>query len=147
MDTTTDLILILSTELGHIKWLLAVAVVLLAAFATAAAAAAYTLVRMNKQVAEQGRLTLFQNEADDCLESGRLEDLVALAKGRIDSHPRHTWAHWYLALGFYHKGQWHDAKRCFFKVLELDPSWRDSVDAYLEELEVKIAQSGPKLVR
>lgn len=128
--------------------MIAATLVVLTLFGTAILMALRGLTKVTDRIAEGEEKHIFWHEADELLEQDRLDDLIAFTKEKIATHPKHTYAHWYLALAYYHKGMWHDASRAFKKVGELEPTWKEGyVDPYVEELEVKIKDSPPQLVK
>lgn len=148
MHVTQESINLLFGDLELIKWLLAA---ILAVFAVAVAGLAYGLVMLARtadRVAEQRNLNVFRNEADELLERDDLDALIRFAKGKLTTHPRHTYAHWYLALAYYHKGMLHDSLGEFTEVSNLEPTWReDHVDPYVEEIRERMKNTSPELVK
>lgn len=125
-----------------------VTLVVLALLGVAILWALHALAKVADRIAEGEEKHIFWHEADELLEQDKLDELIAFTRERIATHPKHTYAHWYLALAYYHKGLWHDAMRTFRKVGELEPTWKEGyVDPYVEELETKIKNSSPQLVK
>ena len=134
-----------AAELETIKWLLVallVCGVVVALSAVAIALATWFALRMGK---EQNSGRVFRAVAEDHLSRNDNEELVEYAEGRLESHPQDVWAHWYLGQAKFHTGHLPDSKRCFERVLELEPSWYSSVESWLDRINQEI-EKGPQLV-
>jgi len=132
-------------ELETIKWLLVailVCGVFVALSAIAIAATTWLALRMGK---EQNSGRIFRALAEDHLSKNENEELAEYAEARLESHPHDVWAHWYLGQVKFHTGHFPESKRCFERVLELEPSWYNSVDSWLERVSEEI-EKGPQLV-
>lgn len=148
MENTLDVLNDVLGEITFIKWTMIAMMLLLALFGAAIFFALRALAKVTERIAEGEEKHIFWHDADELLEQDKLDELIEFAKDKISTHPKHTYAHWYLALAYYHKGKWHDAIRAFRKVGELEPTWREAyVDPYVEELELKIKNSSPQLVQ
>ncbi len=143
--STTEL---LAQQITTIKWLLAALLVVLIAGAGGTIAAVLYVARLVRNAGEQHELDLFRDQAEELLAADKLEELVNFSAAKLRTHPRHTFGHWYLAVAYFHQGKLHHAKREFEKVRDLEPGWGpDYVEPYMDELQQRIRQATPKLVR
>ncbi|MCX4029571.1 hypothetical protein H0A36_03935 [Endozoicomonas sp. SM1973] len=147
MESSTLLMSQLTGEWGTIKWLLVTLIFLWLASATVLVMLVIKAKRWLIHIDAVQKRKLFREQADEFLEQNKLDQLQKISEQRVESYPNDTWCHWYLALAFYHKGRWHDAKRTFQTILQLNPSWRETVNPYVEDLMNKISNSRPGLVK
>lgn len=148
MDTSPDTLQSLLTLVTQVKWLLVALLLATLIFGGICTAAVLRLIRVVRAASEQHELDVFRDQAEELLAADRLDELVAFAGKKLATHPRHTYGHWYMALGHFHQGKLHDAKREFERVRDLEPGWGpDYVDPYLEEVRLRLRSSGPRLVQ
>lgn len=134
-----------ASELETIKWLLIailIAMILVALAAVSVAVAIWLGFRMAK---ENNSGKVFRAVAEEHLARNENDELVEYAKERLESHPQDIWAHWYLGQAKFNIGQLPESKRCFERVVELEPSWHDSAESWLERISKKM-EKGPTLV-
>ena len=65
--------------------------------------------------------------ADKYFESGNYSKLIDHCKSKLELHPNHSNATWWLARTELELGNLSKAKSLFEKVLELEPSWRETL--------------------
>lgn len=68
----------------------------------------------------------FEALASELLEQGKLQELVQHAEARVETHPYHVDARWYLAVGYYHLGEMGKAVREFERVAAINPAWEET---------------------
>ena len=132
-------------ELETIKWLLVailIGMVFIALSAVTIAAIHWLGFGVLK---EQLQGKVFRRMAEDFLAKSENTELIEYSEERLSSHPHDVWAHWYLGQAKYHKGIYPEAKRCFERVNELEPSWINTTESWLEKVNDKINE-GPQLV-
>jgi cytochrome c-type biogenesis protein CcmH/NrfG len=132
-------------ELETIKWLLVAMLVGIVLVTLSAVAIAITIWLGFRLVQEQNSGQVFRLMAEDYLSQNENDELEKYAKERLRSHPQDIWAHWYLGQATFHVGNFPVSKRCFERVIELDPAWYGSVEAWLERVNEKL-KKGPHLV-
>jgi hypothetical protein len=121
--------------LGSQLGLVAIAIFVLAlAFAGLGCVFWRGLSRIEGHLAESMRFVDL-DRAEELLLRDELTQLEELAQREIRTTPNNVEAHWYLALSFYHRDRMAEAKFEFQQVVRLNPSWRDAVYPYLEEIE------------
>lgn len=123
-------------------WLLALAGIVTVALVATAACAGYMLFSTRQHRAGD----LFRLQAEDLLGRGELDQVIRMARERLDRYPDDVWAHWYLGQGYFRKQAWPDARHAFRNVLELEPSWYGSVEDYMARIEEGLVDSAPRLV-
>ena len=148
MQADLSTIELLQGQLSTIQWLLVALLAVLIAGAGGAIASVLYVARLVRNAGEQHELDLFRDQAEELLAADRLEELVNFSTNKLRTHPRHTFGHWYLAVAYFHQGKLHHAKREFEKVRDLEPGWGpDYVEPYMDELQQRIREATPKLVR
>jgi len=85
-------------------------------------------------------------QAEDFLCKNEAAELLEHCNDRLNTHPNDIWAHWYLGQANFNISAWRESKRNFERVLEIDPSWFHTIETWLEKIEEKTSESGPKLV-
>lgn len=132
-------------DIHTIKWLLVGVLAAVIVIALAAVATFWVFVLMYKISKEQNEGKAFQVLAEEHLARGEIDGLLASAEERLTLYPNDAWAHWYKAQAAFRKGAYPESRRSFQRVLELEPGWHSSVNAWIELVEEKI-QEGPHLV-
>lgn len=132
-------------ELETIKWLLVAILVGMALVMISAVSIAIIFWVGLGLVKEQNSGKVFRAMAEDYLAKNENKELLEYAEERLGSHPRDVWAHWYLGQAKFHTGEFPESKRCFERVIELEPSWYRSVEAWLERISQEL-EKGPQLV-
>ena len=96
--------------------------------------------RMMSSVANSRTVTRkdFQNEVEGLLDSGDFESLVTLSKERIKDRKNDIWAYYYEGVSQLKMADYLEAKKSLKKVIEIDPTWEESVCCYIEEAEEKL---------
>lgn len=56
----------------------------------------------------------------------------------ISSHPEEPWAHWYLAKAYDRLEEYVKAKRTLTELQQLNPSWRNDIEPWLNSVEEKL---------
>jgi tetratricopeptide (TPR) repeat protein len=73
--------------------------------------------------------------ADKYYESGNYARLISHCEEKLKKYPNHSNATWWLARAELKTGNTSKAKMLFLKLLELEPSWKEShIEPYLEKL-------------
>jgi cytochrome c-type biogenesis protein CcmH/NrfG len=134
-----------ATELETIKWLLVAILVGMVIVALSAVSVAMSIWFGFRMAKENNSGKVFRVVAEEHLARNENNELVEYAEERLKTHPQDVWAHWYLGQAKFHIGKIPEAKRCFERVVELEPSWYSSVDSWLERIGKEI-EKGPKLV-
>lgn len=132
----------LETIAGLLGWLVVLAGIVTLALLATAGFAGYTLFSTRQHRAGD----LFRLQAEDLLGRGEIEEVIRMARVRLERYPDDVWAHWYLGQGYFRRQAWPDARHAFRSVLELEPSWYGSVEDYLARIEEGLVESAPRLV-
>lgn len=74
------------------------------------------------------------NELDDLLRTNRIDRLIHRCEGILSETPLNTPAHYYLGLAWYHSGDAVKALKHLEEARRIDPSWKEAIDPYLEQL-------------
>lgn len=133
------------SELETIKWLLIAILVGVVLVAVAAVSIAVIFWQGFKILKEQNQGNVFKVMAEDYLARNENTELIEYVEERLESHPQDVWAHWYMGQAKYHTGVYPESKRCFERVIELEPSWYSSVESWFEKIDEKLKE-GPQLV-
>jgi cytochrome c-type biogenesis protein CcmH/NrfG len=133
------------SELETIKWLLIAILVGMVLVALAAVSVAATIWLGFRMAKENNSGKVFRVVAEEHLARNENDELVEYANERLESHPQDVWAHWYLGQAKFYIGQLPESKRCFERVVELEPSWYGSAESWLERIGEKM-EKGPTLV-
>ncbi len=134
-----------ASELETIKWLLVAILVGLFLVALSAVSVAVTIWFGFRMAKEQNSGKVFRVVAEEHLARNENDKLVEYAEERLESHPQDVWAYWYMGQAKFHTGKLPESKRCFERVVELEPSWYSSVKSWLERIGEKM-EKGPQLV-
>lgn len=142
-DTSLEIL----AELRTIKWILValLSVSLLFVYFAFRAAARFAIGAEN--VKENLEYQKFQKDTEGLLQRGSYEMAISGAKRRLEDYPADVYAQYYLAQALYHTDKLHEARRVFQKVAELSPAWQRAVDAWVERVEEKAGEAGPKVVK
>jgi cytochrome c-type biogenesis protein CcmH/NrfG len=133
------------SELETVKWLLVailIAVIVIALSAVSVAVSIWLAVRAAK---EETSGHAFRADAEEYLARDECDELVRSAEHRLGTHPQDAWTHWYLGRAKFNIGKLPESKRCFEKVIELEPSWTQSAESWIARINEEI-DKGPKLV-
>ncbi len=77
----------------------------------------------------------FINQANKYFEIADFENLVVHCEEKLKNYPNHTNATWWLARAKQEMGKELEARMLFERLLELEPSWKDShIEPYLKKL-------------
>ncbi len=134
-----------ASELETIKWLLVAILVGMTVVALSAVSIAVIFWLGFGIVKEQNSGKVFRAMAEDYLAKSENEELLEYVEERLGSHPQDVWAHWYMGQAKFHTGAYPESKRCFERVVELEPSWHSSVESWFERIREKL-ERGPQLV-
>lgn len=74
------------------------------------------------------------NELNSLFESNQLDILIELCKKETAEKPLSRTAYFYLGLAYYHSEKKAESKKHFIKALEIDPSWTQAIQPYLDKL-------------
>ena len=74
------------------------------------------------------------NELDQLLQANRIDRLIQRCEGILSEKPLNTPAHYYLGLAWYHSGDAGKALEHLGEARRIDPSWKEAIDPYLEQL-------------
>lgn len=136
----------ISSDLVTIKWLFIGLVVLLVSIL----AGIGFFIRMASRDFSQSITPkqYFREKGRELLDKGELEELLKLSKEKLEEYPEHEYANYFLANCYYRMGNIHEAYRVFKKLKELRPGWSEEfIDPYLRELEIKIKNSKPEVIK
>lgn len=134
-------------ELRTIKWLLLALVSVGVLFVYFAFRAAARFAKSAGNVKENLEYQKFQKDTEGLLQRGSYEMVISDARRRLEVYPSDVYAQYYLAQALYHTDKLHEARRVFEKVAELAPGWQRAVDAWIERVEEKVKDTGPKVVK
>lgn len=132
-------------ELQTIKWLLIGLLVCFVVIALVTIALSFFIFHVLKASLESQSGTVYKKIAEDSLSRNEITKLVENTEERLQSHPHDVWAHWYMAQAKYYEGLYPESKRCFERVLELEPGWYNSVDSWVDRIGEKLDE-GPQIV-
>ncbi len=107
------------SQLVWIKWLLAGLIVLLAC---SGAVTAFVVLRIWQTLQDQSQPP-FHELAEDILQQGQYEELLALAETRFKEYPGDPYGYWYHAKANYQLGNLDAALRSLHRVSDLQPDW------------------------
>jgi cytochrome c-type biogenesis protein CcmH/NrfG len=142
MDSTHQLI-----ELAdNIQWLLVALVAISAVLLVLISLGVWALFKAGTILLEHQKDKVFRVLSEDYLSKDENKELITYCNERLLTHPNDVWAHWYLGQAQFHKNMYHESKRSFERVLELEPSWYSSIDSWIEKIAEKQDNLGPKLV-
>ncbi len=130
------------TQLVWIKWLLIV--VTLAAIAVAGVFVwiGMSMVHLPKEM--QSKIS-FHEQAKVLLDSGKPEEVLALAEERATRFPADAYVHWFTAQASYRLGNFPHALVALKKTQELQPDWEETYTRPLVRfIEAKLSESPPK---
>lgn len=137
---------LISSDLTVIKWLLVGVIVLLSSFVVGIGVVAYIASKEFSQ-ASSTKFN-FHAKGRDLLNKGEIEELLELALGKLEKYPDHDYANYFIAICYYRKENIHKAFRAFKRLEKLRPGWSEEFIApYLKELEVKIKNSKPEILK
>ena len=126
----------INENLTIIKWsLIALSVLIIGLFV-----GVLVFIKTMTGLANDGALSgrVFQAEASNLLDSGEYEELKLISKERLTKYSKDKWALYYLGISQLRLKDFVDAKINLSKVREIDPSWEDSVIAYIDEADENI---------
>ena len=134
-----------TTDIETIKWLLVAILVGMVVVAISAVVIAVTFWLGYQIIKDQSSGKIFRAIAEDYLAKNENTELMGLVEERLDSHPQDVWAHWYMGQVKYHTGAYTESRRCFERVIELEPGWYSSVESWLGKISQEL-EKGPQLV-
>ena len=74
------------------------------------------------------------NELNELLESNKIDTLIARCEEVLANKPLSRVGHYYLGLAYYHSGDSTNCQMQLQEVLRLDPTWKEAIQPYLENL-------------
>ena len=139
-------LLLISSDLSVIKWLL---IVFVSLFIFSILIVGVFIFVLSKDLSKDfSAKKNFEHKGRELLDKGELEQLIELAKIKLKEYPNHNYAIYFLAIGYYRSGNIHESYRLFNQLKELSPSWSEQyIDPYLGELEVKIKNNKPEILK
>ncbi|MDD4928404.1 MAG: hypothetical protein PHP85_03875 [Gallionella sp.] len=85
----------------------------------------------------------FEQQAGELLHCNKLAELKALALERLQAHPNHEYARWYLARALYLDEDYEGAIREFSELKRICPSWKaEHIDPFMQEIEKRQHMAG-----
>ena len=133
------------SELETIKWLLVTILIGIAIIAIAAILIAIIFWLCYKSLDEESSGKIFKFLAEEHLAKNETEKLLDHVNKRLSSHPHDVWANWYKGQAKFRSGEYTESKRCFEKVVELEPRWDSTVEPWVAKINEKL-EKGPQLV-
>jgi len=105
-------------------------------------------IRLNRQLytASKNESNAFGFHAEEMLRRNDIEHLIKTCDSRIETHINDPEAYLFKAKALYYQGKYHDAKRCFEQVLELESSYNYVLEPWLDSIEFKIKENAPRIV-
>ena len=78
----------------------------------------------------------FEHQAGELLKENKLPELKAFALERLNGHPNHEYARWYLARALYLDEDYEGAIREFAELKRICPSWNsEHIEPFVQEIE------------
>ncbi|MDD4928479.1 MAG: hypothetical protein PHP85_04295 [Gallionella sp.] len=85
----------------------------------------------------------FEHQAGELLNENKLSELKALSLERLNEHPNHEYARWYLARALYLDKDYEGAIREFSELKRICPSWNsEHIDPFIQEIEKRQHMAG-----
>jgi len=79
----------------------------------------------------------FSDSMIKMLDIGKYEDVIEECKEKLEKHPNHVDAVWYLARAYYYTENNKLSLECFEKAVYLAPTWEESANPYIEKLNAR----------
>jgi len=133
-------------QLIEIKNLLIAVLVVTFFMFVAFAAMFYSFVKANRMLHVNIESRAFQAEAATLLDQGSYVKLKELASGREISSPGDPLAHYYLGIAHFRSNEYVESKKCFTRLIQLDPRYKKVAETYLAQIDEALRQVKPKLV-
>ena len=131
---------------NNIQWLLVALVVIGVFLLIVLSLGVWALFIGGKTLLDQHKDKVFRVLAEDHLSKNENTELISYCNERLITHPSDVWAHWYMGQAQFHTNLLHESKRSFERALEIEPSWYNSIDSWIEKITDEVEESGPKLV-
>lgn len=85
----------------------------------------------------------FEHQAGELLNENKLSELKALSLERLNEHPNHEYARWYLARALYLDKDYEGAIREFSELKRICPSWNsEHIEPFIQEIEKRQHMEG-----
>ena len=136
----------LAGEVAELKFLVLVAVAVMGVVLLGLLVMLTIAIRTNKMALERSTATMFKDEAQHMLEAEKYEELIATCQQRISSRPGDAWAHYFLANGYFRRGELAKAKEYFLNAKNLEPLFLQHAEQALKEIEVALVNARPRSV-
>ena len=136
----------LTNDIATLKVTLWVVVFFLFVVTTMLVFAFKALVRAAKNTEKRADSRLFQDQAEELLDSDSNKELSELSNERVNDYPGDAWGHYYLAVSAYRLKDYIIAKQHFVKAGELNPQLKPISDDNIKEIESILSTSKPKAV-
>ena len=75
------------------------------------------------------------NELNGLLEANKIDALIERCNEVLIEKPLSRTGHYYLGLAFYHSGDATNCRKHLEETLRIDPTWKASINPYLEKIE------------
>ena len=93
------------------------------------------IIRINKYF-DDAKVDAFINRANKLFEKANYAKLIEHCKEQLEDSPNDSNAYWWLARAKQELKEFDEARSLYEKVLELEPSWREShIEPYLKKIE------------
>ena len=108
----------------------------------------FSNIKLNWQMysASKNGIEDFVNHAEDLLRRNKIDQLIKVCDSRIETHENDPDAYVFKAKALYYTGNYHEAKRCFIKAIELESSFNYMLEPWLDSIEGKIKDNAPRLI-
>jgi tetratricopeptide (TPR) repeat protein len=120
------------SELNNIKLLLYISLTMSIIFTISVI---YLVIQLGKRYSEKIEKDLFNDNGYEMLDKECYEELIEHSNDMLKDRPNHAYALWFLGKSYYSLEKYDLAKVQFEKILKNEPSWKESVEPYLDEIE------------
>ncbi len=78
--------------------------------------------------------TKFENDMENHMDQGKYDKVLEECLEKLEKFPNHLDATWYAAKAHFYKENDEESKKYFEKALYLAPSWKKTINGYLEKI-------------
>ncbi len=146
MDPFQNSIEIISQQLSQIKWILVIFLAISTCILVGIFIIIYKATKYDKE--QQYSSEKFRKRVSLLLDQDDLDQVIALASERLKTHPKDSFARWYLARAYFRRKEWKMALREFDALYEIEPTWREEyINSYITDIKEEMKNFKPEIVK
>ena len=131
-------------DLQIIKWML---ISFISIFGALVLGIFYLIFKVRSLTKDNKFINSFYDEARDLLDKGLANEVIERSKGRIETHPKDKYAHWFLAMAYQDNKEYSKALNVLSTLKDIAPGWNIKyVEPHIDEIDEILRSSKLEVV-